>query len=88
MDVSRIQRDGHYIWDGQRGCFNGGHLREAMLVRGLTVDEMAADAGLARGTLYNALNGRPTRLRTARRILEVLASAQPTLRLSSLTAEV
>ncbi|HWF56930.1 MAG TPA: hypothetical protein VG520_01085 [Candidatus Dormibacteraeota bacterium] len=58
-----------------------------MLVRGFKVDELAAAADVARGTLYNALKGRPTRLQTARRILEVLASVEPTLRLGSLSEQ-
>jgi predicted transcriptional regulator len=58
-----------------------------MLVRGLSADEVAAAAEVARATLYNALSGRPTRLRTARRVLEVLAGVEPTLRLSSLTED-
>jgi hypothetical protein len=77
--------DRSYIWDGARGCFNPASLREAMLVRGFMVDDLATAADVARGTLYNALNGRPTRLQTARRILEVLASVEPTLRLGSLS---
>lgn len=58
-----------------------------MLVRGLTADELAVSAEVARATLYNALKGRPTRLRTARRLLEVLAGVEPTLRLWSLTED-
>jgi predicted transcriptional regulator len=58
-----------------------------MLVRALSADELAAAADVARATLYNALNGRPTRLRTARRLLQVLAGVEPTLRLRSLTED-
>lgn len=76
-----------YVWDADGRCFNAGPLREAMLVRGFTADELAAAAALARGTVYNALSGRPTRPRTARRILEVLAGVEPTLRLGSLTED-
>jgi predicted transcriptional regulator len=56
-----------------------------MLVRALSAEELAAAADVARATLYNVLNGRPTRLRTARRLLEVLAGIEPSLRLRSLS---
>lgn len=50
-----------------------------MLARGLTAEALADAAGVSRGTSYNALHGRPVRLRTARLLLEALASVQPTL---------
>lgn len=50
-----------------------------MLARGLTAVTLADAAGVSLGTSYNALHGRPVRLRTARLILEALASVQPTL---------
>jgi hypothetical protein len=74
-------RDQVAIWDGDGQSFNVGPLRQAMLVRGFTPEALADAAGVARGTLYNALHGRPTRLRTAHRILAALAEAQPILRL-------
>lgn len=74
----------HRIWNGSSRSFNAAHLREALLVRGLTPDFLATAADVSRGTVYHALSGRPTRLGTARRILEVLASIEPSLRLSSL----
>ena len=53
-----------------------------MLARGLTAESLAEAAGVSRGTSYNALHGKPVRLRTARLILEALASVQPTLRVA------
>ena len=50
-----------------------------MLARGLTADDLAHIAGVSRGTSYNALHGKPVRLRTARLLLEALANVQPTL---------
>lgn len=54
-----------------------------MLVRGLTADSLAAAAGISLGTSYNALHGRPIRLRTARLILEALSGVQPSLRMAA-----
>jgi predicted transcriptional regulator len=51
-----------------------------MIARGLTAATLAGAAGVSLGTTYNALHGKPVRLRTARLILEALASVQPTLR--------
>ena len=82
-----LRSDPQRIWDGAGHCFNPGALREAMLVRGLSADELAASAEVARATLYDALKGRPTRLQTARRLLEVPAGVEPTLRLRSLTED-
>jgi predicted transcriptional regulator len=50
-----------------------------MIARGLTADTLASAAGVSLGTTYNALHGKPVRLRTARLILEALVSVQPTL---------
>jgi predicted transcriptional regulator len=50
-----------------------------MLSRGLTAEALACAAGISRGTSYNALHGKLVRLRTARLILEALASVEPTL---------
>jgi predicted transcriptional regulator len=75
------------IWDGDAQSFNVGPLRQAMLVRGFTPEALADAAGVARGTLYNALHGRPTRLRTAHRILAALAETRPILRLGLPTRE-
>lgn len=50
-----------------------------MLERGLTAETLAGAAGVSRGTTYNALHGKPVRLRTARLLLEALANMQPTL---------
>lgn len=50
-----------------------------MLERGLTAETLAGAAGVSRGTTYNALHGKPVRLRTARLLLEALANVQPTL---------
>ena len=36
-----------------------------MLARGLTAETLADAAGVSRGTSYNALHGKPVRLRTA-----------------------
>ncbi|MDQ6847517.1 MAG: helix-turn-helix domain-containing protein [Candidatus Dormibacteraeota bacterium] len=74
------------VWNGEDRCFNTGTLREVMVMRGLTADSLALAAGVSRGTIYNALTGRPTRLATARRILEALATTAPTLLFSTVTA--
>ena len=50
-----------------------------MIARGLTADSLASAAGVSLGTTYNALHGKPVRLRTARLLLEALANVQPTL---------
>ena len=70
------------IWDGELQAFDVRRLRQAMLARGFTADQLAASAGVAPATLYNALHGRPTRLRTARRILEALANRPATIDLT------
>ena len=67
------------IWDGVDQAFTVGPFRQAMIVRDLTPEGLAAAAGVSRGTVYNALQGKPVRLRTARLILEALASVPPTL---------
>lgn len=74
------------VWDGEKCCFNDGRLREVMVMRGFTADSLALAAGVSRGTIYNALTRRTTRLATARRILEALAAAPPTLLLSAVAA--
>jgi DNA-binding XRE family transcriptional regulator len=74
------------VWNGQDRCFNKGTLMEVMVMRGLTAASLALAAGVSRGTIYNALTGRPTRLATARRILEALAATPPILLLSAVTA--
>jgi hypothetical protein len=51
-----------------------------MIARGLTAETLAGAAGVSIGTTYNAMHGKPVRLRTARLILEALANVQPTLR--------
>ena len=76
-------REPRRIWDGTHQSFNVGPLRDAMLVRGFTADSLAYAAGVARATLYNALKGRPTRLSTARRIIQALSGAPATLDLSA-----
>jgi hypothetical protein len=76
--------DGRLIWDGARQAFVSGVLRQAMLVRGFTADSLGVAAGVAHGTMYNALAGRTTRLSTARRILETLASVEPAFLLHDL----
>jgi hypothetical protein len=73
-----------WIWDGDRQAFVAGTLREAMLVRGFTPHSLAVSARVAESTMYNALAGRPTRLRTARRVLETLARVEPKFELSRL----
>jgi len=73
------QREPRRIWDGVGHSFNTRHLRAAMLARGLTAEALADAAGVSRGTSYNALHGKPVRLRTARLLLEALANVQPTL---------
>jgi predicted transcriptional regulator len=73
-----------WIWDGERQAFVAGTLREAMLVRGFTPHSLAVSARVAESTMYNALAGRPTRLRTARRVLETLAGVEPKFELSRL----
>ncbi|MBJ7609471.1 MAG: hypothetical protein JF887_08590 [Candidatus Dormibacteraeota bacterium] len=55
-----------------------------MLTRGFTPDTLRSAAGVAHGTMYNALSGRPTRLRTARRILEALSAVEPAFLLTDL----
>jgi len=55
-----------------------------MLVRGFTPHSLAVSARVAESTMYNALAGRPTRLRTARRVLETLAGVEPKFELSRL----
>jgi len=76
---SSQEREPRRIWDGVGQSFNTGHLRAAMLARGLTAEALADAAGVSRGTSYNALHGKPVRLRTARLLLEALANVQPTL---------
>ena len=73
------------IWDGDRQAFNVGCLREAMLIRDLTVEALATAANVSSATVYNCLRGRRTHLRTARLILEALRRVQPSLRLGDLT---
>jgi hypothetical protein len=75
------------IWDGERQAFSVGVLKQVMLVRGFTPETLAEAAGVARGTMYNALAGRSTRLNTARRILEALAAVEPRLLLSQFALE-
>lgn len=72
------------IWNGDTQTFDPGLLREAMLIRGLTPDSLAAAAQVGRGTVYSVLSGRRSRLTTARRLLETLLSVEPTMRLSAL----
>jgi predicted transcriptional regulator len=55
-----------------------------MLVRGLTAETLANAAGVSLGTSYNALHGKPVRLRTARLILEALANRPATLHIADL----
>ena len=74
------------VWDGEKCCFNEGRLREVMVMRGFTADSLALAAGVSRGTIYNVLTGRTTRLATARHILEALAAAPPTILLSAVAA--
>lgn len=74
------------VWNGEDRCFDKGTLSEVMVMRGLTADSLALAAGVSRGTIYNALTGRPTRLATARRILEALAATPPILLFSAVTA--
>jgi DNA-binding XRE family transcriptional regulator len=74
------------VWNGEDRCFNKGTLSEVMVMRGLTADSLALAAGVSRGTIYNALTGRPKRLATARRILEALAATPPILLLSAVSA--
>jgi transcriptional regulator with XRE-family HTH domain len=76
------QREPHRIWDGVGQSFDTRRLREAMLIRGFTVETLAAAAGVSLGTTYKVLHGKPVRLRTARLLLEALANVQPTLHLS------
>jgi predicted transcriptional regulator len=78
--------DTRIIWNGEQQAFNPGILKQAMLVRGFTAETLAQAATVSRGTIYNVLAGRPTRLRTARRVLEALAATEPTLHLASLNA--
>lgn|GEM_PF-6918041 len=78
-DARASQREPRPIYDGVGQAFNTRHLRAAMLARGLTAETLAGAAGVSRGTTYNALHGKPVRLRTARLILEAIASVQPTL---------
>lgn len=73
-----------HIWDGARQAFAPAILRTAMLTRGFTPDTLRSAAGVAHGTMYNALSGRPTRLRTARRILEALSAVEPAFLLTDL----
>jgi len=50
-----------------------------MLARGYTVDELADDAGLDRGSVHNALNGKNVRDTTAIKIFKALERRQPML---------
>jgi hypothetical protein len=75
------------VWHGETQAFDVGTLKEVMLVRGFTAETLAQAAGVGRGTMYNALAGRSTRLSTARRILEALAAVEPRLLLSRFVAE-
>jgi hypothetical protein len=75
---------GRLIWDGERQAFVSAVLREAMIVRGFTPESLRLAAGVAHGTVYNALAGRVIRLTTARRILATLAGVEPAFTLSDL----
>lgn len=80
------ERQPQAIWNGETQTFSAGVLRRAMLVRGFTPDSLAMAAGVGRGTVYNALASRPSRLTTARRLPQTLAGVEPTLRLSDLAS--
>jgi hypothetical protein len=82
--ASPVRGDSSFIWDGEHQAFVPGTLRRAMLVRGFTPDTLRVAAGVAHGTMYNALAGRATRLRTARRILETLAAVEPAFLLADM----
>jgi hypothetical protein len=79
VDARVSQREERRIYDGVGQSFNASQLRVAMIARGLTAETLAGAAGVSLGTTYNAMHGKPVRLRTARLILEALASLQPTL---------
>lgn len=83
-DADATSDRGRLIWDGERQAFVVATLRQAMLVRGFTPETLAVAASVAHGTMYSALAGSRTRLRTARRILETLAAVEPHFRLAEL----
>ncbi len=82
--TNQVPTDTRCIWDGDRQAFVSGTLRQVMLTRGFTAASLSRAAGVAHGTMYNALAGRPTRLCTARRILETLAAVEPAFLLADL----
>lgn len=65
------------FWDARSGVFDGGQLREAIVLRGWTVAEFAQTGTISLACLYNALAGKGVSDRTAIRIFRVLAQRQP-----------
>jgi hypothetical protein len=69
--------NGDPFWDPVTGSFNGPRLHMAIVARGWTLQEFAADAEIREATLYSAVRGRPVQDRTAIRVFRTLAGRQP-----------
>jgi hypothetical protein len=65
------------FWNPRSGAFNGGLLRQAIVMRGWTVAEFAAVCGISLACLYKALGGYGVIDRIAIRIFEGLRQRQP-----------
>lgn len=71
------------IWDPRTGRFNAPRLQLALVLRGVTPEEFAQEAGVSRTSVYKALQGLGVRNRTAMRILGGLAQLRPRFPLPS-----
>ncbi len=65
------------LWDAASGRFNPVALRTAIVCRGWTVRDFAADADISRACLYNLLRHHAASDRTAVRVAATLASREP-----------
>jgi hypothetical protein len=71
-----------HLWSPATWRFDGPRLRLAIVARAWNVAEFAEAAGISRACAYGALAGRRTRLTTAVRVLQALAS-RPQLEIAS-----
>ena len=65
------------LWDAATGTFHGALLRRAIVARGWTVRDFAAQARLNICSVYNAMHGKPVRDGTTIRIFEALEKRAP-----------
>lgn len=61
------------LYDGEAHAFHAGRLREALIARGLTVEEFAQTAAIERSTVFRAFAGQRIKDRTAIRVYQALA---------------